>query len=335
MKRITRILALTTLGMLTAMARAQTGAVQGYCDLGGKTAVVSGMNSSNYLQGIIPHCTVTVYLNSLYSVQSATYTSGGTVTGTSGQTCNATFLGGTVNGTGTILLTGTNTIQSGSAFVIPIPTGNYSSPPTTATLSNGTATCSGTAVISAVMTPSLASIYSDSTGTPLTNPFKATVIGTTKTGSWIFWSAINQGVNVVLSGGDAPLTYPSPVTITDIFPSSSFSAPVSGVVSINGTGGAYTFNGPVVSCTGTTCTFSATPALTSLNGLTGPALILESLDASVGITTVRDLWAQSNLGTMSSYTTTVSGYGLALLKVTPPTAGTTMQVGEVQGAAIQ
>lgn len=41
---------------------AQTAPVSNYCVLGAKQASTSGLNSSNYLQGIIPRCTVTVYL---------------------------------------------------------------------------------------------------------------------------------------------------------------------------------------------------------------------------------------------------------------------------------
>jgi len=43
-------------------ALAQTAAANGYCTLGGAPAVTSGLSSSNYLQGIVPLCTVTVYL---------------------------------------------------------------------------------------------------------------------------------------------------------------------------------------------------------------------------------------------------------------------------------
>lgn len=39
----------------------QTAAVNGYCTLGAAPAVTSGLNSSNYLQGIVPNCTVTIY----------------------------------------------------------------------------------------------------------------------------------------------------------------------------------------------------------------------------------------------------------------------------------
>ncbi len=41
---------------------AQVGAIQGHSYLGGQQAVVSGMPSTNYLNGIVPYATVTVYL---------------------------------------------------------------------------------------------------------------------------------------------------------------------------------------------------------------------------------------------------------------------------------
>ncbi len=63
-----------------------------------------------------------------------------------------------------------------------------------------------------------ATIYKDGTNTPLTNPFTADV-----TGKWLFWSAENQGYDVVMSGGlgnsactTAPLCYTVPVTLTDL-----------------------------------------------------------------------------------------------------------------------
>lgn len=43
-------------------ASAQTGALQGHAFLGGTAAKTSGMNSSNYLDGIVPSATITVYL---------------------------------------------------------------------------------------------------------------------------------------------------------------------------------------------------------------------------------------------------------------------------------
>jgi hypothetical protein len=46
---------------LPAAAFAQTGTIQGYCDQGGVSAAVSGLPSTNKLQGNIPSCTITVY----------------------------------------------------------------------------------------------------------------------------------------------------------------------------------------------------------------------------------------------------------------------------------
>lgn len=48
--------------LVAAPALAQTDGINGYCTLGATNAVTSNLNSSNKLQGIIPKCTVTVYL---------------------------------------------------------------------------------------------------------------------------------------------------------------------------------------------------------------------------------------------------------------------------------
>ena len=59
MKRITLWLGF----LLTAVgAHAQTGAVTNYCVSGASQALLSGTKSTNWQQGIIPRCTVTVYL---------------------------------------------------------------------------------------------------------------------------------------------------------------------------------------------------------------------------------------------------------------------------------
>lgn len=127
--------------------QAQTAAIQQHCFLGGTAAKTSGLSSSNYLNGIIPHCAVTVYL------------------------------------------TGTQT---------------------------------------------LATIYSDASNAPLANPFLANTLSSVNPGGWIFWAAVNQGYDIVMSGGDAPNTYPQPVTLVDQFPGSSFSGTPT-VVEVNGT----------------------------------------------------------------------------------------------------
>ena len=87
-------------------------------------------------------------------IASGTYVSGGTISGSEGQTCNlANFNNGSTGATATVTLTGTNSIAGGTALSITAGGLNATAPPTSAQLSSGTATCSGTAQVSTVMTP--------------------------------------------------------------------------------------------------------------------------------------------------------------------------------------
>ena len=87
------------------------------------------------------------------ATNSPTYTSGGAITGNAGQTCSLSNFNGVTGATATVALTGTNTIASGSHLTITSEGSGGITPPTTATLGNGTATCSGTAnVITALNT---------------------------------------------------------------------------------------------------------------------------------------------------------------------------------------
>ena len=89
--------------------------------------------------------TIAITTNAIYS---ATYTGGSpTLAGAAGQTCTASFPGG--SGTATIALTGTNAIAGGTAFNVTFGGSEYTYPPTSAVLSTGTATCSGTVTIAA------------------------------------------------------------------------------------------------------------------------------------------------------------------------------------------
>ena len=70
------ILALLLISPSVAMGAVDP--ISGYCDLGASQATVSGLLSSNYQQGLIPYCTVTVYLTgtttlaTIYSDSSST-----------------------------------------------------------------------------------------------------------------------------------------------------------------------------------------------------------------------------------------------------------------------
>jgi hypothetical protein len=120
----------------------------------GQNATVAAVNvatvpGTNYNSGQI------VKQGSWYTGQlgSGSYVSGITATGTTGQTCTLTgFNNGLTGATATVALTGTNTIASGTPLVVTVvgSGGSSATPPTTATAGNGSATCSGTANLSAV-----------------------------------------------------------------------------------------------------------------------------------------------------------------------------------------
>jgi hypothetical protein len=62
-------------------------------------------------------------------------------------------------------------------------------------------------------TQTTATIFSNITGTPLTNPFTASTIG-----QWSFYATNGESYDVVLSGGVAPLVYPGPVSLPGLMP---------------------------------------------------------------------------------------------------------------------
>ena len=61
-----------------------------------------------------------------------------------------------------------------------------------------------------------ATIYADSVGTPLSNPFTADALSAAAPGKWLFFAATGQGYDVTLSGGIPPNAYSLPVTLTDL-----------------------------------------------------------------------------------------------------------------------
>jgi len=79
------------------------------------------------------------------ALNTPTYQSGGTISGSSGQTCNLSNFNGLTGATATVALSSQNTIAAGTQLTITAPGSGGTTPPTTATLTNGTATCSGTA----------------------------------------------------------------------------------------------------------------------------------------------------------------------------------------------
>jgi hypothetical protein len=124
------------------------------------------------------------------STNTPTYVSGGTISGSQGQTCDLSNFSGVVGATATVTLTGSNKIAGGTQLTITAPGHGATTAPTTATLSNGTATCSGTATVSTEITsgvltaqaPGATTVFSsvsgvNSVGTPyLTCPVQTIVV---------------------------------------------------------------------------------------------------------------------------------------------------------------
>ena len=92
--------------------------------------------------------------------------------------------------------------------------------------------CKVTVFLTGTTTP--ATIYKDAIGTPLSNPFTADSLAAVAPGKWLFFAATNQGYDVTMSGGIAPLTYAAPVTLTDLQVGGGGSGGTT-VVEVNGT----------------------------------------------------------------------------------------------------
>jgi hypothetical protein len=105
--------------------------------------LVSGLDGTRAI-------TVQTYFGAT-GVASGTYTSGGSISGSATQTCTLTSFNDSSTATATVALTGSNTIAGGTALVMTSRGGGATAAPTSATLGNGTATCSGTATIATVL----------------------------------------------------------------------------------------------------------------------------------------------------------------------------------------
>lgn len=124
-------------------------------------------------------------------IASSTYSSGGTITGTTSETCIVNgFNGGGTGAEAIVLLTGTNTIAGGTLLYPTVYGTGYTSFPTSATLNNGSATCSGTVTLtggSYFYWPVTTTIsgYTNSTTVTLATSATSTVNGTFAYGAWI------------------------------------------------------------------------------------------------------------------------------------------------------
>jgi hypothetical protein len=71
-------LALFLIALFSLPAMAQNAALSGWCVQGATSAVVSGLQSTNKLQGIIPSCTITVFISGTSALATLYSNAGGT-----------------------------------------------------------------------------------------------------------------------------------------------------------------------------------------------------------------------------------------------------------------
>lgn len=259
-------LILPVLFLCAIPASAQLGTIQGFCDNGGNHALTSGQPSSNYLQGDIPLCTVSVFYhdsttlapifmgeNSTGTLNSVQVTAGGSYS-----VCptGVSFSGGGGSGA-----TATVSCTAGAVVSVAVtsPGSGYTTAPTVS-FTGGTG--SGATAV--------ATIVGD-----LTNPFQANTDG-----SWRVWAAIATGYDVTMSGGIPPNNYAQPRTIANIFPN-AFGGTSYTIIQANGTASAPT--SPVNFINSGTVDFSITGNQVSAAVNVGSTLALKHNSSLSGI----------------------------------------------------
>ena len=173
-------------------------------------------------------------INPTYSAttNSPTYTSGGTTTGSAGQTCSLSNFNGVTGATATVPLTGTNTITSGTQLTVTAEGSGATTAPTTATLSNGTATCSGTAnvITSLIAIPGGSGVIGATATVPLTGT-NTIASGTQLTVTASGYGATTPPTTATLSNGSATCSGTANV-ITALTPNVGLTAETPGSTTI-------------------------------------------------------------------------------------------------------
>ena len=251
------------------------------------------------------------------STKSPTYVSGGSITGSVGQTCNLSNFNGLTNATALVTLTASNLIATGAQLTITSPgIGGGTTAPTTATLSNGTATCSGTAtVITQLLTTTGVDPVINATATVTLTGGNTINAGTQLTITNQGYGAVQPPTTATLTNGTATCSGTASV-ITALNTANGLQAQSPGatalyasVAGVNSVGTPFTVC-PVQSILVHDASSSATNF--SLNGGQTQNLVADVLD-SKGQTIHPTLnWATSELGaaSISSSTNTASIVGV-------------------------
>ena len=189
-------------------------------------------------------------IDPIYSsvTNSPTYTLGGTIIGSAGQTCNLSDFNGVTGATATVALTGTNLIANGTVLNITDEGTGGTIPPTTATLSSGTANCSGTATVVTALNNTLGTGQS--------------VIGATATVALTGSNTIASGTHLTITNSGYGANTP-PTTATLSNGSATCSGTANVLTSLTGSG-VFTAQNP-----GSTTIFAS---VSGVNGVSTPYL---------------------------------------------------------------
>jgi Bacterial Ig-like domain (group 2) len=259
------------------------------------------------------------------ATKSPTYVSGGSITGTVGQTCNLSGFNGVSNATALVTLTDTNLIATGAQLTITNPGFNGgTTPPTTATLSSGTATCTGTAtVITQLQTTVGVDPVINATGTVTLTGSNTIASGTQLTITNQGYGAVQPPTTATLSSGTATCTGTASV-ITALNSATGLEAQSPGstalfasVAGVNSVGTPFTVC-PVQSILVHDANSSAT--YFSLNGGQTQNLVADVLDSKGQSIKPILTWATSEPGAASlsseNATASIAGIGPGVTSVT-------------------
>lgn len=148
----------------------------------------------------------------------------------------------------------------------------------------GPAGCLVQVYLTGTTTP--ATIYSNVGGTLLSNPFRASL-----SGQWLFYAATSSSYDVVLSGGIAPNTYQSPVTLTGMTASSTSS------------GGITQLTGDVTTPSGSGSQVATLATVNSASGSCGDAThICQVTTNPKGLTTTQAAVAIGGVNSLNTLT---------------------------------
>ena len=275
-------------------------------------ASVTSANSACQMPGVTPDIVASGTVSiATGNISSAFYTSGGTISGSAGQTCTLSgFNNGSIDAIATVTLTGAGAIASGTSLSITAGGAGASAAPTSATLSNGTATCSGIATISSVLANTTVGTAGQTCTLNSFNSGTGTIATATLTGA----NTIAGGTPLVITAGGINAS-PAPTSATLS----------SGTATCSGTASVTTTLTQVPNCTSSLGTLSYSVGTSSVasittNTTTNQVTITAEQPGTTAITS-----SVSQTGSSAGYFSTCPPKSISVTLANGSTSGTITQ----------